>query len=98
MLVICLANIWCQNKVILVFLVNIVNTESFPGRVRESRYHVVLDYLRVFQGRISFHNERILSGVLNSIVVIYTLVLKRRRLRNPWNQSLNRPRHRIIIH
>ena len=98
MLMIGLANVWCQNEIVLVFLVYIVNAESFPGRVRESCYHVVLDYLRVFLCRISFYNERILCVVLYAIGVIYALVLERRRLGNAWNQSLNRSSHRIIIH
>ena len=98
MLMISLANVRCQNEVVLVFLVYIVNAESFPGRVSESCNHVVLDYLRVFLRRVPFNNERILCVVLYSIRVIYALVLERWWLWDAWNESLNRSSHRIIIH
>ena len=98
MLMIGLANVWRQNEVVLVFLVYIVNAESFPGRVRESCYHVVLDYLGVFLCRVSFDNEWILCVELYSISVIYALVLERWRLWNAWYESLNRSSHWIIIH
>ena len=97
-LVICLANIRCQNKVILILLVYVVHTETLPGRVCETGNYIVFYYLLLFDVGILLDNKRILLVELNAVIVIDSLVLERGRLRYSRYQSLNRSSHRIIIH
>lgn len=43
-------------------------------------------------------HERILLVVNYAVIVIYSLILERRRLRDARNQALDWASHRVIVH
>jgi hypothetical protein len=79
-----LAHVRCQNEVVLVFLICIVNAESFSGRVGKSSDDVFAQDLGITSRRMLDHFEGFVGCVFNPVVVINSLVLKRLRL---WNHS-----------
>jgi hypothetical protein len=79
-----LAHIRRQDKVILVFLVGVMNTKAFSGAVSKSRYNVTFYYFRTFILFIFFYSEWTVGCVLDSVVVVDSLILETWRL---WNIS-----------
>ena len=73
-LVKCFAHVWGQNEVILIFLVDIVDTKSFPGGVGKSCYNILIYNLGFSILVEPFYFERVLSCVLNAVVVIDALL------------------------
>jgi hypothetical protein len=71
-----LTHIWSQYKVILILFVRIVNTVPLSCGVSKSRYHISIYTLRPFIFIKPFDFKRCLCSVLNSIVVVYSLVRK----------------------
>ena len=74
MLVERLAHVWCQNKVILVLLVRVVNTEPLTSRISESGDDVRLNYFGPFVRLVFFYPEGRPWSVLNPVVVVDALV------------------------
>ena len=74
MLVESLAHVWCQDKVILVLLVRVVNAEPLTSRIRESGDDVRLYYFGPFVRLVFFYPEGRPWSVLNPVVVVDTLV------------------------
>ena len=97
MLVVRLANVRCQDEIILVFLVDVVHTEALPGRIRESSNHIVLYYFYAF-GLVLLHLERVVFRVRDPIVIVDALICERRRRWYARYQALDRASHGIVIH
>ena len=76
MLMECLTHIWRQYKVILILFIWIINTVPFSCGVSKSRYHISINTLRPFIFIKPFDFKRCLCSVLNSIMVVYSLVWK----------------------
>ena len=74
MLVESLAHVWCQNKVVLVLLICIVNAEPLTSRIRKSSDNVRLYYFGPFVRLVFFYPEGRPWSVLNPVVVINALV------------------------
>ena len=97
MLMKCLANIRCQYKVILVFLICIVNTKPFSCWICESRYNIIFYYFKTFLSFFFLKPEWMTCWIFNSIVIIDSLIRERCRLRYSLNDSLNWTSHRINV-
>jgi len=74
MLVESLTHVWCQDEVVLVLLVRIVNAEPLTSRIRESSDDVRLYYFGPFVRLVFFYPEGRPWGVLNPVVVVDPLV------------------------
>ena len=72
----CLAHIWCQNEVILVFLIDIIYTESLSCGVCKSSYNVAVYYFLFLVFVKSLYFEWVLRCVFDPVVVIYPLLRK----------------------
>lgn len=97
-LMIRLANIRSQNEVVLVLLVDVMHTESFSCRIGKPSDYVVLYHFLALMGFFLLDNKRILLVVNYAVIVIYSLILERRRLRDARNQALDWASHRVIVH
>ena len=74
MLVESLAHVWCQNEVVLVLLICIVNAEPLTSRICESSDDVRLYYFGPFVRLVFFYPEGRPWSVLNPVVVVDALV------------------------
>jgi hypothetical protein len=92
MLVESLTHIWCKNEIILILFIGIVHTEALASRVGEPRYDIALDTFGTFVGFVSLYPKRRGWCVLNSVVVVDSLIAEAGRLRNlaSCDQSLHR--------
>ena len=73
----CLAHIWCEDEVVLIFLVRVMDTKSFSCRVSESCNYIVFNYFQSFILWVSYDSERRSRSVCNSIIVINSLIIER---------------------
>lgn len=77
-----LAHIGCQNEVVLILLIGVMNTKAFSSTISKSRYNVIFYYLSTFILFVFFYSERTVSCVFNSVVVVDPLILETWRLRD----------------
>lgn len=99
MLVESLTHIRSKNKVVLVFLVYIMDAVSFASWIGKSRDNVVLNYFRTFIVSVLFYSKGWIWRISYSIIVIYPLIGKALR---SWyhavlDETLNWARQCIII-
>ena len=97
-LMICLANVRSQHKVVLILLINIMNAKPLSCRISKPCDDIILDYFQSFLRLVFLNDEWVLFIVNDTVIVIDTLILKRRRLWNTWNQTLYRSCHWVIVH
>jgi len=69
-----LAHVWSQNEIVLIFLIDIIHTESLPRRVCKSCDNIMTDHFCFLVFVESLYLEWILSSVLNAIVVVDSLL------------------------
>ena len=69
-----LAHVRGKDKVILILLVDVVNTESFSCRVCKPCYNITINKLLGQCRLILLQLKRLLTSVINSVMVIKALV------------------------
>ena len=87
-----LTHIWCKNEIILILLISIMNTKALASRVGKPGYNIAFHTLCAFVVFVSFYPKWRGRCILNSIMVIDSLIAEASWLRylTTRNQSLNR--------
>ena len=78
MLMVSLTHVWCQYEIVLVFLINVVDTETFTSRVCKSCDNIRTNHLRVLLPIIMIvqllDRKWLLRCILYPVIIVDSLI------------------------